>query len=180
MLTLPRTYERKLSQFDPLLRLRWSEVEEQWLLERQIHRACSLERVAFYIQELRKKGVKVTQPEVVNRMMDGFDYLWPYPPCLGPEWLNTGVARSGLPKLDRLLHALARGSVRRLYNTGNPARDAQLLIDDLDARDLEGKEKRREQFISLAEDVFSDHWDDLAWEEKRRVAVPVTAAGVGA
>ena len=180
MLTLPRGYEWTLRQFDPLLRLRWSEVEEQWLLERRIHRACSLDRCATYIQELRKHGVKVTEPETVNRMLDGYDYLWPYPPCVGPEWLNTGVARSGLPKLDRLLSALARGSVRRHYDTGDPQRDAQLLTEELDARWNGGLDYRKAQFHSLAEDVFSDHWDDLAWEEKRRIAVPRSATGVGA
>lgn len=175
----PKGYMERVWREDPLLRIRWSEIENVWLFERVFTRPASLDRAHTYIQQLRKAGVKKITPEQVNNMIDGTFNLDRWEPCLGDEWINTGVACDGLPKLDRLIEMLQYGDTRRIAGTGDTVKDAQYIASTLDTRDELRENVKAARRIMHYEDIASEAWDLKAWQEKRRIAVPFTASGVG-
>lgn len=179
MRTLPKGYMERVWKEDRLLRIRWSMVEECWMFERVFTRPCSLDRVRSYVLEMRKAGIKQITPEQVNNMVDGTFNLDRWQPCMGDEWVNTGVACDGLPKLDRLIEMLQYGDTQRIAGTGDVLKDAREIASTLDTRDELRENVKHARRIMHYEDIASEAWDHLAWQEKRRVALPTIANGVG-
>lgn len=178
MLTPPRGYAATLQRYGREtgrdLRIRWSEVEEQWLLELRAARPQCLERIARFVYASQCAGVKTITPESINRMYDGFILLGVYEPCLTEHgWpFSTGVGRDGLPKLDRLLSTLSRNDPLRIANTGNAQRDATYIADEMDQRWITRYRAQGAQMHSLHGDLASEMYDDAVWRHGLRVAVP--------
>lgn len=180
MRTLPKGYMKRVNQYDPLLRIRWSEIEEVWLFDCVFTRPCSLERAREYILKLRKAGVKDLTPERVNNIIDGTFNLDKWAPCEGPEWVNTGVRCDGLPSLDRLMTMLYYGDLQKVAGTGDHKRDWQYVADYKDQQDATALATKNARRLSHYEDLASEAWDFRMWREGARVALPTNATGIGA
>ena len=102
---LPRSYNRRLQRADPLLRMRWSEERECWLLERKISRG------------VLPNPATIRSRDTYQQMRDGYSTLGIYPP-------------RQIPGVDRLVAYLQRVDTWKMGRTPDQIADR---LDEADA-----------------------------------------------
>jgi len=143
---LPRKYNEKLQRVFPQLRVRWSFMNERWMIE---------EKVSF------KRTVDPNR--YPSKAFDSFiRFSQGYA-------LRFELEPRELPSVDRLITGLRQGSAQRIMDelgVKNAAQWAALL----DARD---KAKRDAKWLKDKErgrEYAGQFYDDLAWIEGRTIS----------
>lgn len=144
---VPCGYNKRLRDFDPRLRLRWSCARQSWLLEIQIAR-----------RNLSPKLDVGMSHDTIIRRRDGYMLLDEFPP-------------DALPSADRVVHNLQANALERFGLSADPAKAAKQLADYYDQRDAERLAYERRKRFERAGELASDAWDDYMWASKARVAL---------
>jgi len=174
---LPSNFARGLDSYNkfalglcgiPPIRVRWSEYEQRWRVEQRFRCGCAEVDERTYLHFKSGKA----SPETLTCYQDGFQFLWAYDPRTDPSYVNTGWRRDGLPALDKFLFILKWNAAELMGQTGTHARDAELSSNEADARYDKAVSDHKAKVQRMSGDVACEAWEDLCWEEKRRVAVP--------
>ena len=142
-------YNERLQAYDRELRIRWSPIQERWLLERKArYQRLSIDPELYGTRE----------HDTVRQLADGFFTVGSYLP-------------HDLPTVDNLIRYLRP---RDTWQRGNQELDqlAEALANELDAEDERRREARRKAAVGHAGDVAGEVWEYHRWKEGQRVVVP--------
>ena len=155
---LPRGYQKKLQRAYPDCRMRWAQDgSERWLLERK----ANFRRVEPDPNKYPRDAI-----DTFIRHRDGY-------------YLAGFYAAAHLPRIDRLIPFLRSQDTARMdLGGGSDADKAARLADRLEARENALKEKARQEQTFVATGAGAELYDQLAWDEGRRVSVPKNASGL--
>jgi hypothetical protein len=147
---IERQYNRPLKRAFPLQcpRVRWSDAREAWQIERQIHRARTVDPSTYPSEAV----------DSFLRFRDGFELIDELPP-------------DGLPTPDRLIANLRKFDVTRMMEELG-VHTADQLADLYDQRDARRREEARARRNREFRDRGGEIYDAIAWDEGRTVAVP--------
>lgn len=150
-MNLPTHYNKRLQRAYPELRMRWSDVRECWLLEQR----------AYYARlDINPEKYPRDALDTFIQHRDGY-------------FLTGMYAPRDLPNVDRLIQFLYAHDVRRMdLGGGSDADRAARLADMYDARDAAYRAKLKRENSFEHTGAGAELYDQLAWEEKRRVSVP--------
>lgn len=141
---LAAAYGRILKAYDPLLRMRWSDRRELWLLERK----AAYERV-----DLDPDVYGDREHDTIRQLADGYFTLGVYQP-------------HDLPTVHQLIAYLKSQDVQRMGKT------AEAVADELDADYWQRRETRKQQANRKAGEVAGEVWESDRWASGQRVVVP--------
>lgn len=150
-MNLPLDYQRRLQREFPDCRMRWSERQECWLLEKR----ASYARTDINPEKYPKDAV-----DTFIQRRDGY-------------FLSGEYHAKYLPQIDRLLTYLrSQDPVRMGLNPEKPLEEAARLATAIEAREAEERRRVRQSQTYEGSGVGGELYDRLAWEEGRRVSVP--------
>lgn len=158
MPSLPPNYNKVLQRAYPDCRMRWSDVREEWRLERK----CNYARTDI---DPDKYPADAVDTFVMRR--DGYYLAGRYHP-------------HGLPPAD-LLVAILRANDTALMDVpgATPEEQAARWVEQTEAREKAKEQKLKEDNSFYGSGVGGELYDRLAWEEGRRVAIPHKSTGIG-
>ena len=141
---LPFGYNRRLQRYDRDLRVRWSLSRELWLLERR----ATYQRAAIDPDAYGDK-----EHDTYRQIADGYFTLGVYQP-------------RELPPVEALVEYL------KSQDTWAMGKSAEAVADELDEDYYARQKARREAANREAGDIAGEVYENHAWSEGRRVAVP--------
>lgn len=144
-------FNQRLQRAYPDCRIRWSERQECWLLERKARYARANINPALYPREA---------VDTFIQLRDGYYTAGRYSP-------------NGLPPVDLLVRILRANDTALMDIPGaTPEEQANAWCDM--AEEVEAEAKRRAALAETFEatGIGSEMYDQLAWAEGRRVSVP--------
>lgn len=146
-----KRYNKTLQRAYPDCRLRWSERREEWLLERKSNYARL---------DIDPAKYPASAVDTFIQRRDGYYLAGFYHP-------------RGLPPAELLVKILQANDPNRMDIPGEtPEEQAQYFIDKMEEREREVIQKGREENSFAGSGVGAELYDQLAWAEGRRVAVP--------
>lgn len=150
-MNLPRNYNKRLQREYPDCRMRWSDRQECWLLEKK----AAYSRVDIDPKKYPKEAV-----DTFIQRRDGY-------------YLSGSYPANHLPQIDRLLAYLrSQDPVRMGLNPNKPLEEAARIATAIEAREAEERRRVRKSQTYEGSGVGGELYDRLAWEEGRRAAVP--------
>lgn len=156
-MTLAKSYNRILQRAYPDCRMVWSDVRECWRLERRAHYAR---------MDINPANYPASAIDTFRMRRDGFYLCGEYPPYR-------------LPQVDRLVAYLRANDPTRMdLGGGDEVERAVRFCERLEEREA-AERKAASRALSFEESgQGSELYDQLAWAEGRRVAIPANATGV--
>lgn len=151
-----KAFNRILKKAYPDCRMRWSDARECYRLER---------RANYGRADIDPASIPRSAVDTLIMRREGF-YL---------------VREFGtLPNADRLVQALYAGDTARMdMGTDDPVEAAARYAQRIEDAEKERVAKGRRDNSFEHSGVGSDLYNQLAWAEGRRIAVPTNATGVG-
>lgn len=152
---LPRDYNKRLQRAYSDCRMRWSERREAWQLER---------RADFARTDLNPEKYPRDAVDTFIRRRDGFYLTGEYP-------------ANGLPPIDRLIAFLhSQDPVRLGLDPAKAVEEAARIASAIEDRERASRAKTRYDNSYEGSGAGAELYDQLAWEEGRRSAVPANYA----
>ena len=139
-------YNRRLQRYDSDLRMRWSPTTERWLLER---------RARYKRTWIDPDTYPDKEHDTYRQLADGYFTLGVYLP-------------RELPTVEQLIDYLKSQDMWALGKT------AEAVADELDADYFTRREARRTAQTREVGDIGGEVYENHAWSEGRRVAVPAS------
>lgn len=134
---------------DGRLRLRWSDRNQHWCLERKV--ACGIEYIATLRHWVKRKDSVVVENDSWVRARDGYILIGHYDP---------------VPRLDHwLIRNLQYYDMRRLGG----AHEVELLLTRQEERTAEAQDRALTRDVTAAAGEFFEHEQ---WRQGERAAVP--------
>lgn len=153
-----RRYNKTLQRTYPDCRIRWSERQECWLLEQKVQYA----RVDIDPAKYPREAI-----DTFIQRRDGYYTAGKYPP-------------RGLLPVELLVKVLLANDTRRMDVPGaTPEEQAENFMNAMEEREHQAILKGREENSFYGSGIGAEMYDQLAWAEGRRVAVPSKATGIG-
>lgn len=150
-MTLSKNYNRILQRTYPDCRMRWSDVREEWRLERKANYART---------DINPENYPRDAVDTFIMRRDGYYLAGRYEP-------------NRLPPVDLLVQILLANDTARMDVAGATAEEqAANWIADQESKERAKEAKLKEDNSFSKSGVGSELYDRLAWEEGRRVAVP--------
>lgn len=153
-----RRYNKVLQRTYPDCRIRWSERRECWLLER---------KAAYARLDIDPSKYPRDAVDTFIQRRDGYYLAGRYHP-------------RGLPPVDLLVRILLANDTARMDVAGaTPEEQAQNYMNAMEERENAARDKRSRDYTFQESGAGGELYNQLAWAEGRRVAVPKNATGVG-
>jgi len=155
--SLPRNYNKHLRAAYPDCRIRWSNRQECWLLERR----ANYGRVDIDPAKYPKDAI-----DTFIQRRDGMYTAGRYHP-------------NGLPPVELLVKILRANDTARMDIAGKtPEEQAENYCNMLEEQEAERVRLANKNASFVESGVGNELYDQLAWAEGRRVSVPSNASGV--
>jgi hypothetical protein len=146
-----KRYNKKLQQTYPDCRIRWSERQEVWLLER---------KARFARLDINPKNYPSEAVDTFIQLRDGYYRAGRYEP-------------TGLPPVELLVKILLANDTALMAVEGKTPEDqANAWCDAAEEMEREAKRRAAKEQTFEHSGIGSDMYDQLAWAEGRRVSVP--------
>lgn len=155
---LPKSYNKILQRAYPDLRMVWSGVREEWRLERK----CNYARV-----DIDPANYPADAVDTFRMRRDGYFLAGRYNP-------------NGLPPVDLLVQILRANDTSRMDVAGaTPEEQATNWIAGVEERERAKEARLLQDNTFYGSGAGGELYEQLAWDEGRRVAIPNQATGIG-